>query len=481
MSRPLCLILLFLPLASMLHSGVTVYPYPEEAPKSERYRVFINDREVFVYQNPIASIVIFEMDGPVEVRIESQTIIRHVDVRPLSHEIQSQWGGKAAAFTLDQPRKLSIEFNGLLDDPLFLFAHAPIARPANNPKGRLLTFEAGKVHELGLVELQSGDLVFLEGGAIIKGDFLAEEVEDVVIQGPGIIDATLTTEPSPDTVYTNRVISLFRSHNIRLEDFLISNAGKWQVVPDQSTQVTIDGIQIVSDNGTDDGIDIVRSQEVIVRNVFVHTKDDCIAIKAFTPDRLLRPSQNILIENGTFWNTQWGNGFEIGFELRTDSVRNIVLRNCDFIHVEKGAVLSIHNADYAVVENVVFEDIRVEDARQKLLDFAILWTKFSEDGPKTEAEWERRYQHGGVWDNVMDFSEAEREAITQNRGTIQNIIVRNLRIVDGGLPFSIFSGFDEDHLVQDILIEDVYLYDQKLTTAEDLKLYTKFTEGVTIR
>lgn len=460
-------------------AGAAPFAYPTDAPRSGAYRVFVNDREVFVYENPVGSIAIFEMDGPVDVRVESANIVRHVVARPLSAGIRPDWGGKAAHLSLPRPMQLSVEFNGLIRDPLFLFAHPVIEAPRENRRGRLLFFEGGKTHEPGVVRLRNHDEVFLEGGAVVKGVFLADGATDIKIHGPGIIDASVGPELEMPAGFRRRVISLLDCENVVLKDFCISDGRTWQIVPNRSRDILIDGVKIISNDGGDDGIDVVRSQKVEIRNSFFHTKDDCIAIKAHSPDPQLRPSRDILIRNNIFWNARWGNGFEIGFELRTpEPIANIRLSDCDFIHVEKGAVLSIHNADYAVVEDVVFENIRVEDARQKLLDFAIFWTKFSEDGPKSEAELERRYQHGGVWDNVMEFTEEERPAIAARRGHIRNITVRNLRIVDGGLPFSIFSGFDADHQVEGVTIENIRLYDQRIDTPEALKLFTEFTQGV---
>lgn len=40
-----------------------------------------------------------------------------------------------------------------------------------------------------------------------------------------------------------------------------------------------------------------------------------------------------------------------------------------------------------------------------------------------------------------------------------------LRIVDGGLPFSILSGFDDNHRVENVVIDGHYLYDRALIDA----------------
>jgi polygalacturonase len=131
--------------------------------------------------------------------------------------------------------------------------------------------------------------------------------------------------------------------------------------------VTHDGpihLKIVSDNGNDDGIDVVGSRNVLIDNCFIRTKDDCIAIKAgvnyFTDFESGGNVKNVTVQNSVFWNGTWGNGLEIGFETRAGTMENIVFRNLDIIHVERGGTFTIHNGDRAVVKNVLYEDIHFE-------------------------------------------------------------------------------------------------------------------------
>jgi hypothetical protein len=62
-------------------------------------------------------------------------------------------------------------------------------------------------------------------------------------------------------------------------------------------------------------------------------------------------------------------------------VRDLRFLNSDIIHVERGAALSIHQGDDAEVRDVLFEDIRVEDARHKLVDLAVFYSQYSVDRP----------------------------------------------------------------------------------------------------
>jgi len=49
--------------------------------------------------------------------------------------------------------------------------------------------------------------------------------------------------------------------------------------------------------------------------------------------------RDVLVRDSVFWNAEAGNALEIGFELRAEEVSGITWRNCDVIHVDKGAVL----------------------------------------------------------------------------------------------------------------------------------------------
>lgn len=459
-----------------LWGELKTYSYPEEVTASDTFQVWVGGEPCFVYQNPVASFAAFEMgEGPVEVKVLYRDTAKHAMVRPLWSGITAIVEDGQIVMDIDQPGTYSVELNGLFEDKLFLFANPPVESP-DVSDGRL-HYESGKLHEPGIVFLKSGDRVFIEGGAVVRGLFVIEDAQDVVIEGPGIIDASILADIEFPEGYRKRVIQMNDSEKITLKHFIISDGRNWQIVPNRSHSIEINGVKIVSNDGGDDGIDIVRSSDVEIRNCFIHTKDDCIAIKSHTPDEQLRATHKVLIEDCVFWNTIWGNGFEIGFELRTDRVHDITLRNSDFIHVEKGAVLSIHNADWAIVEDVLFENIRVEDARQKLLDFAIFWTWWSLDAPR-QSEFEARYQQGGLWDNVMNFKPGEKAIHARNRGHIRNITVENLQIVDGGLPFSIFQGFDENHRISNVTIKDLYLHGNLIETAAEAKLVSEFADGV---
>jgi hypothetical protein len=260
----------------------------------------------------------------------------------------------------------------------------------------------------------------------------------------------------------------------------LHNSTSWQVVPINCTNVAINNIKIVSDQASDDGIDIVRTRKTRIRNSFIRTKDDCIVIKAHLGYPREVAVDDMVAENCVFWNAAWGNALEIGFELNAAEIKNISFRNSDIIHVEAGAAISIHNAGRGHVKNVVFENIRIEDARQKLFDFAIFRSQYSEDGTRDPEERKRLYLNG-AWDGVLQVPAAQKEHHAQFRGNISGVLLKNIRIVDGLFPYSVFYGYDEKHNIDGVTIDNLNVHGKKITRLQDAKLYMEQASNIVIR
>ena len=91
------------------------------------------------------------------------------------------------------------------------------------------------------------------------------------------------------------------------------------------------------------------------------------------------------------WNAEPGNAVEIGYEVRCDEISDITFRDLDIVHCEyegnqSGGVLTIHNADRAHIHDIVYEDIRVEDAQEKFVDIKVLDSKYSLDRKRGSVE-----------------------------------------------------------------------------------------------
>ena len=472
-----------------------IYPVPAGLKPSTDYTVFVNGKEVFVYASPIpAAYCSFEMSGPVTVTIRANRDIKWVDVRPLSSGITPQFKDSTIYIRISKPQQLSIELNGSIKMPLFIFANAPEKNKPSKTNPNVIFFEAGKIHYAGLIEVNSNQTVYIEGGAVVVGAILAKDAKNIQITGRGVMDGTWNNrfndslikagmfdklqQPSDDNY--KRFIELINCEDVRIEGITLHNNTTWQIVPVGCRKVVIDAVKIVSDQASDDGIDVVHSKNVIIKNCFIRSKDDCVVIKAYLKEEGAQEVDNVIVENCVFWNALWGNALEIGFELNGVDVKNIRFSNCDIIHVEAGAVLSIHNAGKSTVSNIVFENIRIEDARQKLFDVAIFRSQYSEDGTRDPEERKRLYLNG-AWDGVLSIPAGKKEFHGLFRGCIKNILFRNIRIVDGNFPYSIFYGFDELHNVQDVRIKNLSVHGRKIHNIKEAKVYTENTKNITIK
>jgi hypothetical protein len=130
----------------------------------------------------------------------------------------------------------------------------------------------------------------------------------------------------------------------------------------------------------------------------------------------------------------------------------ITFADCDIIRCEaerfgSGGVLTIHNGDRAILSDVLYEDLRIEDAREKLVDFKIAHDRYSKDDV---------------------------------RGQIQNVTLRNVRTVGrwgdsaGHPPVSIIQGLNgRDHQPGPITWEDVVLHGEPVRDPGSARLVTE--------
>ncbi len=93
----------------------------------------------------------FDMSGQVEVIIKANRDIKWVGVRPLSAGVKPIFKDSTITFSLSKPVQLSIELNGSIRMPLFVFANAPEKNKPSKGDPNVRFFEAGKIHYAGMI------------------------------------------------------------------------------------------------------------------------------------------------------------------------------------------------------------------------------------------------------------------------------------------------------------------------------------------
>jgi hypothetical protein len=430
---------------------------------------------------------LFEVAGPVDVEIRLGFDVRWVDVRPRSAGVAAAIAAdhRSVRFSMKEAADLTVEFNDDITRVVHLFGYPPERdAPAPGTAG-VRSFGPG-IHEAGLIDLRDGETLYLAPGAWVKGNVRSVGTRNVTIRGRGVLDGSDVPRSGsgagiPGGDGTRNMVYLERTVGARVEGITIFNCeSAWTVYMTGTTGTRVDGVRILnpSVHYGDDGFDIVSSCDVVVENIFVRTNDDCVVVKNLGDV----DTHDITVRHAVLWNMPTGgNGLEIGFETRSRPIHGVHFRDIDLIHVERGSAVSIHNGDGATVEDVSYDDIRVEDARRKLLDFTVLYAQYGADRPADAAENARRLDRGGTWDGLLGYSPGEKEARAGSRGRIRNIRVTNLRVVEGALPYSVVSGFDAGHDVENVRIEGLQYLGRPILSAAEARCVIDNATGVEFR
>lgn len=462
----LCLFLALLASLPLRAQPLTMYPAPDSARRAADFRVTVNGTDVFVYDNAVSALTMFSFLGSVTVEVTSTHDLRWVDIRPRSAAIAVRVTPTKLTFRLTKPGQFSVERNGEHTRPLYVFTSPPEQNVPQPTDPNVRYFAPGKIYDVGTLTLHSNETLYIAGGAIVRGNIEATDAQNIRIRGRGLLDAS--------GLNNGRLVRLWRCRNVEVEGITILNSPGWTLVLLDCDSVTVRNHQQVCWRNGSDGIDLVGTSHVRIHDCFLRNNDDNIVVKSFSVNPKTYYSQpgkgrdvtDILVERCVIWNMPWGNALEIGFELRCQTVNAVTFRDCDLIHVDRGAALSIHNGDEATVENIVYDNIRVEDAPHKLIDLAVFWSQYSTDRPATPEERTRQYMQG-AWDGVLRVPPGQETAHASSRGHIRNVLFRNVAVTDGQFPYSILYGYDAHHRVENVRFENLTVQGNRIKSSKD--------------
>ncbi|CAM3426389.1 glycosyl hydrolase family 28 protein [Zobellia roscoffensis] len=455
---------------------VIVPNFAKEYPRAQDFQVTAEGKELPVLEGTIAAMSYAIIKGKCTVTVVRDKSFKKVVVRPLSAGIKPKIIGNKVIFSIPKAMNLSIEFDDDIKRPLFLFTSPERENVPSKDDPNVRYYEAGKIYDAREIRLYDNETLYLEPGAIVQGYVTADNVNNIRILGSGILD-----QSARKTLKVNSIL-LTECENVLIQDVQIHDAWGWTLHPRGCDNVIIDNHKQTGWRANCDGIDIEASHNVEVKNSFIRSSDDCIAIKSKQPDIVRRRGSpkvdSVLIENTVLWNAIGGNALEVGFELKGDYVQNITFRDCDVIRVERGAALSIHNAEDTTVRNVTFENVRVEDARDELIDLYIGLSIYSVDIP---AKYSRRFGFN-IPDSLKDpdandnrsqwlyLPQSERSSYSKNRGQIENVIFKDIQVVSEKVIPSLIKGWDDDYSVDGVVIENLTFGGKRMRSLEEAKI-----------
>lgn len=492
--RTLCPLLLLL---ACLEAGAKLipYPFPAEFPTSGTYSVTVDETEVLALNTAIGAFLSFSMSGPVEVAVKLGKAPGEVVIRPLSAGIKAKIQGDTIRFLLPRPMNLSVEIDGNLADPLLVFANPELTNPPDKNDPKVRYFEAGKIHEAGEIHLGDGETLYLEGGAVVRGEIRARNARNVAIRGAGILDAG-------QRKHKINMLVLRECRDAVIENLILLDPFGWSMHLSGSENIRLSNTRVIGWRANSDGLDIEHSSKVRVDGCFWRTNDDCIAIKAIYPpglkgvpfEEMINPETlgghsvariegaamgDIEISNCVLWNDSGGQCFEIGFELRIDTIRGITFRDSDIIHVVQGGAFTIHNGDRAKIEDLLIENVRIENT-DRLLDFHVGLSIYSDDCPApyrrsnpTRQSVPAEFRPARATNPFQWYvpKAADVQRYEDNRGHVRNVVIRNIKVATAPRSGSFFQGYSEARGISDVTIEGLEIEGRPISSAAEADLF----------
>ena len=410
-------------------------------------------------QTEIDGMVRCAASGSVRVEVTAPRDFREVRVRPRSKSVVPAVKGRTASFTVPGPGFYSVEFDGIHRN-LHLFVDPPV--DCRVDKSVNTVYYGPGVHEAGVIELKSGQTLFIDEGAVVFGRVYARDADNIAIRGRGILDMSRIRE---------RTIAIDPklAEEQRKKGFAITNAERWDAVRlEFCDSVTIDGITIrdslcynirpvgcrnlairnvkICGNWryNSDGIDMHNCENVRISDCFIRTFDDSICVKGF--DYTMDESEmlhdgyrhdvftNAVIERCTVW-CDWGRALEFGAETRAREIADITFRDCDVIRAADAAC-EVQNCDYADIHGILFDDIRVE---LDSFPHKVAYSASAKDFDPKARGWDPLV-FGSVIHVIAEYSKGD-----VRRGRNRDITLRDFQVTGPSMPRLVLRGYDAEH------------------------------------
>ena len=354
--------------------AVITYPVPQGENISADYEVFVNGKPVDVATiqvgEPFAkppysfgstySYVQFDLDQPVEIMVRGIGLaMDHVVVLPKTQNIQiKKLNRDTIRFAINGPSKLSIEPTGRCR-PLLLFANRP-EKDVPRPDDPQVIYFAPGIHRPpgGSIEVKSGQTVYLAGGAVVEASIHAANANNITIRGRGVLSGDRWAIHEGPVKGLHGLVNLVNCRNVRIEGIVLRGSYDWTVVPQNCEGVDIQNIKICNLRVriNDDGIDLCNSRHVKIKDVFIRTADDTIAVKGLKND--WGSVDDVVVENSILWS-DLARIVLLGHESRAPKMENIDFRNIDIIHTGQWPFFLFEPGDDMLLRKVRVEDIRI--------------------------------------------------------------------------------------------------------------------------
>jgi hypothetical protein len=375
------------------HAADTLRTYP--VPQALMYSAFNDDytvrvrtpggdwRSLYEYRVQVdtdtkqnATMVYFDFEGAVEIEVmKNNGKFDQVSVAPLSSPIKPQRRGPIVRMTLTKPERFSLQFD---DDRLHNLHIIAGKLPPPRPSGDNVVYFGPGLHTppagLDYFPVKSGQRVYLDGGAVLKGAFDLDGVTDVKISGRGLL-----WDPG-------RAIDLDKASGVEISDLILVNSDRKEAARvmniRNSQNITVQGVTGFTSGKWSDGINISTSRHVKVRDGYLRVSDDAVVVYAVADCPVCRqkaartgiPDPNppgdtfdIDVRDMRIWvdvaHALYIGHFGDNGDPRT--IRDVTFDNIDVANLDEDdpdwdGVMAAYSGDSTLIRDITFSNIRVD-------------------------------------------------------------------------------------------------------------------------
>lgn len=363
-----CLALLTLLPFAVLSQSIKPHAVPEEF-VSSYYKVTVNGTDVPVFHAGLnVYFASFDFTGKADVTVEKTSKSKvagsaeaaywqgNAIVRPLSKGVTAITADSKVNFSLINAGQYSVEKPGTTnfkDDALFIFANKPEVKLPNFKSASIIRLRPG-IHYRN-IDLKTGQTLYLDAGAVLFGAINVWNAKNVAIRGRGTVVYYGPQSEDVDHGWKNlknwHPLTTNNVQGLTVEGVtFVGRSRTWSLQTHTTFAAVFDNIKIIAVNPQNingDGIDWYGGGRSKVLNSFIRSADDCFAFftresskdmwgtSGTTSDEI----KDITIENCVLWSTL-ANVFRIGFNGQALTTNNIVMKNCDVLHMSKGQWLA---------------------------------------------------------------------------------------------------------------------------------------------
>ncbi len=439
---------------------VTVYPQPEGIEASEHYSVTVNDLESFCYMTrrngrikddpQTASFTSFAFEGdPVTVKVSvlDDYAIEDVIIRPTDLGIKATVEDNEIIFDMEEPAYISVEINGDTTHKCFIFADPP-EEDVPDPDDETVWYFGPGVYDIGHVGVPEGkNTLYIAGGAYVKGcitDRFSKRGEFKII-GRGIFSGENFPNEDLGHLIQIKYASRFTIDGPILLD---SNSFHLNIFGTKATAESpniVHHLKEISWVPYTDGFHI--DKYIDVSDVFIYNYDDALDISQY--------SVGGTIKNCVIWNNNYGSALLLGW-VGVGKTGNVTVENIDVIHFNEQdteapntAVIMANHGERGTISNVYVHDLHVE---------------------KFDGKVHRLFS--------IQLNKSAWSASDSEMGSISNLHFSDIR-VDDSVSSNMIHGYDAEHIVSDVLFENLVIEGQTMESLRDIRvLRNEYTKSI---